>query len=168
MKDDFGKIIPFEKLKTWRDSLVGERVVVTNGCFDIVHLGHIHYLRKAKERGTLLLVGLNSDKSVKLLKGKNRPINNETDRALFLLAFDFVDFTCVFPDKTAADFLDLARPSVYIKGGDYNKSNIISSEKEVLTRHKSEIVFTDYVENKSTSNIISVINRGEHSGHQRP
>jgi D-beta-D-heptose 7-phosphate kinase/D-beta-D-heptose 1-phosphate adenosyltransferase len=168
VKHDFGKILPFEKLKEWRNSLIGEKIVVTNGCFDIVHLGHIHYLRKAKDMGTLLLVGLNSDKSVKLLKGKNRPINNEVDRCLFLLAFDFVDFTCVFPDKTATDFLDLSRPEVYIKGGDYSESNIINSEKEVLIRHKSKIVFTDYVENKSTSNIISVINSGEHSGHQRP
>ena len=165
MKEDFGKVIPFEKLKKWRDSLLGERIAVTNGCFDIVHLGHVHYLKKAKNMGTLLLVGLNSDKAVKLLKGKNRPINNETDRALFLLSFDFVDFTCVFPDKTAAHFLDLARPSVYIKGGDYNESSIITSEKEVLAKHKSEIAFTDYVQNKSTSNIISVINGGEHSRH---
>ena len=162
------KIIPFEKLKKWRDSLLGERVVVTNGCFDIVHLGHIRYLMESRNRGTLLLVGLNSDKSVKSLKGKSRPINGEVDRALFLCAFNFVDFACIFPDKTATQFLDLARPTVYAKGGDYNESNIINSEKEVLIRHKSEIVFTDYVENKSTTNIISVINSGEHSGHQRP
>jgi D-beta-D-heptose 7-phosphate kinase/D-beta-D-heptose 1-phosphate adenosyltransferase len=162
------KVVPFEKLKKWRDSLIGERLVVTNGCFDIVHLGHVHYLMKAKGAGTLSLVGVNSDKSVKSLKGQNRPINNETDRALFLCAFDFVDFVCVFPEETATRFLDLARPTVYIKCGDYNESNIISSEKEVLIRHKSEIMFTDYIENKSTSNIISVINSSEHRGHQRP
>ena len=159
------KVIPFEKLKEWRDSLIGERVVVTNGCFDIAHLGHVDYLMTARGAGRLLLVGVNSDKSVKSLKGQNSPVNNETDRALFLCAFDFVDFVCVFPEETATRFLDLARPSVYIKGGDYNESNIISSEKEVLTKHKSEIAFTDYVQNKSTSNIISVINSGEHRGH---
>ena len=159
------KIIPFDQLGPWRDGRVGERLIVTNGCFDIVHLGHIYYLVKARRMGTFLLIGLNSDKSVKARKGQNRPINKELDRALFLCAFDFVDAVCVFPDKTAAEFLNLSRPSVYVKGGDYDESTMDVKEKGVLEKCESEIVFTDYIKNKSTSNIISVINSGEQRGH---
>jgi len=115
--------------------------------------------------GTFLLIGLNSDKSVKSRKGQNRPINKELDRALFLCAFDFVDAVCVFPGKTATEFLNLSRPSVYVKGGDYNESTMNIKEKTALEKCESEIVFTDYIENKSTSSIISVINSGEHGGH---
>ena len=159
------KIIPFDRLGSWRDSLLGERLIVTNGCFDIVHLGHIHSLTKATRMGTFLLIGLNSDKSVKSQKGQNRPINKELDRALFLCVFDFVDGVCVFPGNTATEFLNLSRPSVYVKGGDYNELTMNVEEKGALKRHKSEIVFTDYIKNKSTSNIISVINSGEYGSY---
>ena len=163
MKQLEHKIIPFNRLGSWRDNLIGEKLVVTNGCFDIVHLGHIHYLSKARRMGTFLLVGLNSDKSVKSQKGQSRPINKESERALFLCAFDFVSAVCVFPGKTATQFLDLSRPNVYVKGGDYNQDTMNNEEKGVLEKHESRLAFTDYIENKSTTNIISVIKEEEKS-----
>ena len=165
------KIIRFENLGEWRKKItrttspasshfnsipkeVAVQLVVTNGCFDIVHLGHISYLKEARKFGSRLLVGINDDKSVKQLKGPSRPINNEKDRALFLAAFPFVDAVCIFPGKRATKFLDLAKPKVYVKGGDYDISSMYIGERKVLEKHKTEIKFAKFVENKSTSSII--------------
>ena len=115
---------------------------------------HISYLKEARKFGSKLLVGINDDKSVKQLKGPSRPINNERDRALFLAAFPFVDAVCIFPGKRATKFLDLAKPKVYVKGGDYDISSMYIGERKVLEKYKTEIKFAKFVENKSTSSII--------------
>jgi rfaE bifunctional protein nucleotidyltransferase chain/domain len=148
------KIVRLDGLERWRRRTKTSKLVVTNGCFDIVHIGHVSYLNEARKFGTKLLVGINNDKSVKQLKGPNRPINNERDRALFLCAFPFVDAVCVFSGKRATKFLDLARPSVYVKGGDYDLSDLYIGERKILEKYKTQIKFANFVEGKSSTGII--------------
>ena len=114
------KLIPWEKLTEWRAKLraSGKRLVVTNGCFDLLHLGHVTYLETARQKGDNLLVGVNSDRAVQELKGPERPVNQESDRASVVAALASVDAVCIFPGQTAAQFLKLAQPDVYAKGGD--------------------------------------------------
>ena len=97
----------------------GRKLVVTNGCFDILHLGHVTYLESARNFGDSLLVGVNDDDATRQLKGAGRPVNPEADRAAVLAALASVDGVCVFADKTAIKFLSAARPDIYVKGGDY-------------------------------------------------
>lgn len=96
-----------------------KRLVVTNGCFDLLHLGHVTYLETARNLGDALLVGLNSDSSVQGLKGPGRPVNNENDRAAVLAALESLDGVCIFSEVSALRFLTVAQPDVYVKGGDY-------------------------------------------------
>src|SRR6185436_387277 len=114
-------ILPAAALGEWRKKLreQRQRLVVTNGCFDLLHAGHVSYLEAARNCGDALLVGLNGDASVRSLKGEGRPLNPETDRAVVLAALANVDAVCVFPEIRATRFLELARPDVYVKGGDY-------------------------------------------------
>ena len=102
----------------------GKKIVATNGCFDILHVGHLRYLEASKALGDVLVVGLNSDKSVKRLKGESRPINNQDDRAEMLLALKPVDFVVIFDEDTAEEFLKSIKPSIYTKGGDYSPSEL--------------------------------------------
>src|SRR5216110_849402 len=97
----------------------GKKLVATNGCFDLLHLGHVTYLESARNQGDALLIGVNSDASVRELKGPNRPVNNENDRAAVLAALEAVDGVFIFPEKRATSFLALAKPDIYVKGGDY-------------------------------------------------
>src|SRR5512139_4063214 len=97
----------------------GKRLVVTNGCFDVLHLGHVTYLETARSQGDALLVGVNSDEAVRQLKGPGRPVTPETDRAAVLAALESVDGVCIFAESTATRFLAAAQPDIYVKGGDY-------------------------------------------------
>src|SRR6478672_4210450 len=109
------KIIPWEKLDAWRAERRArkERLVVTNGCFDILHVGHVTYLEAARNQGDALLVGLTGDRWVRDIKGPGRPVNEENDRAAMLAALQSVDGVCIFPDKTALNFLGTVQPDVY-------------------------------------------------------
>jgi rfaE bifunctional protein nucleotidyltransferase chain/domain len=109
------KIIPYERLSEWRAGLPSERrpLVVTNGCFDILHAGHVTYLENARNHGVSLLVGVNDDASVRELKGANRPINPAEDRSLVIAGLESVSFVCVFPGIRATDFLAHAQPDIY-------------------------------------------------------
>src|ERR1041385_5279609 len=120
------KIVPWEKLGEWRAAFraTGKKLVVTNGCFALLHLGHVTYLENARNLGDALLVGINSDASVRGLKGPDRPVNLESDRAAVLAALESVDAVCIFADKTATRFLEAAQPDIYIKGGDYTLDTI--------------------------------------------
>src|SRR5262245_25726274 len=111
------KIIPWGKLHDWRRSIrdAGRKLVVTNGCFDLLHLGHVTYLENARRLGDALLVGLNGDASVRELKGPGRPVNAETDRAAVLAALESVSAVCIFKEPTATLFLSRARPDIYVK-----------------------------------------------------
>src|SRR5260370_6491132 len=109
----------------------GERLVATNGCFDLLHVDHVRYLHAARALGDALAVGLNGDQSVRELKGIGRPVNNESDRAEVLAALECVDFVTIFPEKRATRFIEAARPAIYVKGGAYN-SDTLNAEKQPL------------------------------------
>ncbi|AUC16275.1 bifunctional heptose 7-phosphate kinase/heptose 1-phosphate adenyltransferase [Tenacibaculum sp. SZ-18] len=128
-----------------------KKIVFTNGCFDILHLGHVKYLEQAKKMGDVLIIGVNSDSSVKILKGENRPINSELDRAYLLNSLKCVDYTIVFKEETPYELIKLIQPDILVKGGDYKIENIVGNDIA-----KSTVVI-DYIEGKSTTNIINTI-----------
>ena len=137
----------------------GKTVVTTNGCFDILHVGHVKYLQKTKSYANYLMVLLNSDKSVKSIKGDSRPINNELDRATILTALSCVDFVVMFDEDSPADLLDEIKPDVYTKGADYNMDTL--PERDIMIKNNIRVEFIDFVEGKSTTNIIDKINNKE-------
>src|SRR6266404_2316324 len=112
------KILTWEALPQWRAKLKAEakQLVVTNGCFDLLHLGHVTYLEKARDLGDALLIGLNGDQGLRELKGPNRPINSQDDRAMVLAALESVTAVCIFNERTATRFLSQAQPDIYVKG----------------------------------------------------
>lgn len=153
------KIISLENLADWRSKVRddGHRLVVTNGCFDILHVGHIRYLNSARNEGDLLLVGLNGDESIRQLKGEGRPVNSESDRALLLAALECVDAVCIFPEKRATRFLGEAQPDIYVKGGDYTLETLDPDERDTIQSARGRIVFIPFVTDRSTSNLINKI-----------
>lgn len=133
----------------------GKKVVFTNGCFDILHIGHITYLQEAKKLGDILIVGINSDDSVKHLKGENRPINKLRDRMEMLAALDFVDYVVAFEEETPINLIKLVKPNVLVKGGDYSIENIVGSDFVIGYGGKVEVI--PLVEGHSTSGIVKKI-----------
>ncbi len=131
----------------------GKRIVFTNGCFDILHAGHVRYLNEAKKLGDCLIVGLNSDESVRKLKGPSRPINNEEDRAEVLSALSAVDYVVVFSDATAEGLVTELQPAIYVKGGDYNIKEL--PEAEIVAKYGGKTILIPEVVGKSSSNIIN-------------
>ena len=134
----------------------GNKVVFTNGCFDILHSGHVTYLNESKKQGDYLVVGLNSDNSVKRLKGESRPINNENDRAFVLSGLKSVDFVCIFDEETPKDMIEAISPNVLTKGGDYIIENIVGAD--FVINKGGKVVVINFVEGKSTTNIINKAN----------
>ncbi|MCX8197365.1 MAG: D-glycero-beta-D-manno-heptose 1-phosphate adenylyltransferase [Candidatus Micrarchaeota archaeon] len=130
-------------------------VVFTNGCFDILHAGHVDYLKKAKMLGDILIVGLNSDKSIKLIKGKNRPINNQRCRAKVLSAISYVDYIILFDEENAAKLLKKIKPNIYVKGSDWKNKKL--PEAEIVKSYGGRVVLIDVVERISTTKIIQDI-----------
>jgi rfaE bifunctional protein nucleotidyltransferase chain/domain len=124
------------KLKTWKEiseivrdlKISGKEIVFTNGCFDILHAGHVQYLREAKALGDILIVGLNSDASVKRLKGDSRPINSEQDRAFVLSALEMVDYVVIFDQDTPHELISLIMPDFLVKGGDWKTDKIVGAD----------------------------------------
>lgn len=137
----------------------GKKLVVTNGCFDLLHLGHVTYLESARNQGDALLVGLNGDDSVRQLKGDSRPLNSETDRAAVVAALQSVDGVCIFAEKTALRFLTAARPDVYVKGGDYTLATINQDERQAVEQGGGSIVILPFVPGKSTTALLEKIAR---------
>lgn len=131
----------------WKNS--GETVVFTNGCFDLLHVGHLQTLTRAKAEGTKLVVGVNSDSSVKKLKGPSRPIHSEGDRALLLAGLRCVDAVVVFSEDTPVTVLERLRPHVHVKGGDYQEADL--PEAAVVKKHGGRIVLIDLVPGRSTT-----------------
>lgn len=140
-----------EQIRTWQAS--GERVVFTNGVFDILHVGHTRYLREAKGLGDRLVVGLNSDESVRRLKGPTRPINPELDRAEVMASLHFVDGVTVFADDTPIPLLRVLRPDIHAKGGDYKSPDALP-ETEVVRAYGGDVVILQLVDGKSTTGIV--------------
>ena len=153
-----GKIISREIITDFVNKLHndGKRIVATNGCFDILHVGHIRYLEKTKSFADVLIVLLNSDKSVRSIKGPSRPINNENDRAEILCALKFVDYVVFFDEDSPRNLLDEIKPDVYTKGADYTMETL--PEADVMKKNGTKVEFINFVEGKSTTNIINKIN----------
>jgi D-beta-D-heptose 7-phosphate kinase/D-beta-D-heptose 1-phosphate adenosyltransferase len=133
----------------------GMRVVFTNGCFDILHRGHIHILRKAKSLGDVLVVGLNSDSSVRKLKGENRPILPQSDRAEILAALEMVDYVLIFREDTPQKVISALVPDVLVKGEDYNRNEIVG--RNAVESTGGQVVRVKQVPGRSTKNIIKSI-----------
>ena len=131
----------------------GKKVVVTNGCFDILHVGHTRYLEASKSKGDILVVLLNSDFSVKKIKGESRPINSEADRAEILCALNSVDFTLLFDEDSPVELIKYIKPDVYTKGADYTIETL--PEAPELLPLGIRIEFIEFVQGKSTTNVIN-------------
>jgi rfaE bifunctional protein nucleotidyltransferase chain/domain len=130
-----------------------KKIVFTNGCFDIIHAGHVSYLTKASKLGDILIVGLNSDDSVRKLKGDNRPVNLQNDRAIVLDALKPIDYVAIFEQDTPKEIIELLTPDVLVKGGDYNIEDIVGAEHVI--QNGGEVAVIDFIEGKSTTNIIN-------------
>ncbi len=130
----------------------GERIVFTNGCFDILHVGHARYLAHARELGDLLVVGVNSDSSVHALKGEGRPIVPEAERAELLAHLACVDYVSIFDESTPDALIEVVRPAVHVKGGDYQADQL--PEAEAVRRHGGRVVIVPLVEGRSTTNVV--------------
>lgn len=139
--------------KELRDT--NKKVVFTNGCFDILHVGHVRYLNAAKALGDVLIVGLNTDASVKKLKGNDRPINNEADRAEVLLALEAVDHVVFFGEQTAESLIAEVKPNIYVKGGDYTLETL--PEAKIVQSYGGRVEFIPMVAGRSTTNVINKI-----------
>jgi rfaE bifunctional protein nucleotidyltransferase chain/domain len=137
----------------------GRRVVATNGCFDLLHFGHVSYLQRARALGDLLIVGLNGDQSVRELKGAGRPLVPQRQRAAVLAALACVDAVVIFPQKRAHRFLAIVRPDVYVKGGDYRPDTLDARERAVLTNLGSRIRILPFVKGFSTTRLIGKIRK---------
>lgn len=133
----------------------GKTLVFTNGCFDILHVGHVRYLAAARELGDCLIVGLNSDDSVRCLKGPTRPINNQDDRAEVLAALSSVDYVVVFGERTAESLIAEIKPDIYIKGGDYRVEEL--PEAKIVKQYGGCIELIPEVPGRSSSNVIKKI-----------
>jgi rfaE bifunctional protein nucleotidyltransferase chain/domain len=132
----------------------GKRIVVTNGCFDLLHVGHVRYLKAARALGDVLIVGVNGDRSVCELKGPGRPLNNEKDRAELVASLESVDLVAIFPELRATQFIELVTPDVYIKGGDYDSESLNPEERAALKKIGSKIDIVPFEKGYSTSSLI--------------
>jgi rfaE bifunctional protein nucleotidyltransferase chain/domain len=137
-------------LAVWR--FKNEKIVFTNGCFDIIHRGHVEYLAKAAQKGSKFIVGLNTDASVKRLKGPSRPINDEFARALVLASFSFIDAIVFFDEETPYNLIKVVQPDVLIKGGDYKIQDIVGYD--IVTQKGGIVETIDFVDGFSSSSII--------------
>ena len=136
----------------------GKKIVFTNGCFDIIHAGHVDYLSKARRLGDVLVVGLNSDSSVKKIKGKDRPINRESDRAKVLSSLYFVDYITSFNETTPENLIKKVRPDILVKGGDWKIEDIVGSS--FVRSYGGKIKRIPFVKGYSTTALIAKIERG--------
>jgi rfaE bifunctional protein nucleotidyltransferase chain/domain len=151
------KILDQIKASDLRDKYAGKTVVFTNGCFDILHVGHVRYLAAAKRLGDILVVGLNSDASVRELKGIGRPLNSQDDRAEVMAALEAVDHVIIFAEKRVSHLLRQMRPQIYAKGGDYTVDSLDSGEVVALKEIKARIEILPLVPGKSTSKLVQAI-----------
>ena len=148
-------LIPNERIEEFAATLraAGQRIAFTNGCFDILHAGHVRYLAAARALGDVLILGLNSDASVRRLKGETRPVNSEADRAEVVGALASVDYVVIFGEDTAEELIAKVQPAVYAKGGDYTLETL--PEARIVESYGGGVAFIPLVEGKSTTNIIA-------------
>jgi rfaE bifunctional protein nucleotidyltransferase chain/domain len=152
-----GVVVHKEELITIRERLKrqGKRVVFTNGCFDLLHLGHVEYLKRAKSLGDVLVVGVNDDASVRRLKGPPRPITSQDDRASILAALVSVDYVCLFAEDTPLELITALRPDVLVKGADWAVDAVVG--KDLVEKHGGTVQTIEFLPNRSTSGIIAKI-----------
>ena len=151
------KIIPFDRLPEWRAGIRPYTVVVTNGCFDLLHAGHVQFLQSARNLGEVLLVGINDDASVQKLKGLNRPIYPEADRLEVIAALECVDAVCLFHGIEATEFLKAAQPAIWTKGGDYSLNDLNQHEKTAVLSGGGSIAVLGLLVGYSTTGTIKRI-----------
>ena len=151
-----GQFLSQENLKKKiADDRKGKSVVFTNGCFDILHVGHVKYLQEAKSQGDILVVGINADASVRKLKGESRPIQNQEDRGEVLSALSCVDYVVVFEEDTPEKLIHMVKPDVLVKGGDWKVDQIVGSD--FVMSYGGKVKSLQFVQGKSTTNIVSKI-----------
>jgi D-glycero-beta-D-manno-heptose 1-phosphate adenylyltransferase len=153
------KIVDLEELseRSKQARAAGKKLVATNGCFDLLHVGHVRYLQAARALGDLLAVGLNGDRSVRELKGNGRPITAEHDRAEILAALQCVDLVTIFPETRATRFVAASHPAIYVKGGDYRPETLNEEERARLKEIGAEIRFIPFETGYSTSRLLEQI-----------
>ncbi len=155
------KIMTLEQAISWRADLksADKKLVMTNGCFDILHRGHITYLMRARDLGDALILAINSDRSVRELKGSSRPVTIENDRAFVLSSLMFIDGVVIFDTKRCDGIINAIKPDIYVKGADYNLDTMDVAERNALESVGSEIAFISFVEGYSTTSIIKKVNQ---------
>lgn len=154
-----GKIYPREKLKSKIDRLrkEGKKIVFTNGCFDILHVGHTRYLKEAKRQGDILILGLNSDASVKALKGEKRPLIPERERADVVASLESVDYVTIFHELTPLALIEYLKPDVLVKGGDWQEDQVVG--RESVGKWGGKVMIIPEIKGSSTTNIIEKIKK---------
>ena len=155
------KILTFEQAKRWAAAARrrGQRVVATNGCFDLLHFGHVAYLQRAKRLGDLLIIGINSDASIRQLKGPSRPLVPERQRAAILAALECVDAVVIFRDRQALRFIKTISPPLYAKGGDYRPDTLDAEERVLLDAIGTKICIVPFVPGFSTTGLLEKIRK---------
>jgi rfaE bifunctional protein nucleotidyltransferase chain/domain len=150
-------IVSLDELKKIREiyKKKSQKVVFTNGCFDLIHAGHVDYLTKAKNLGDVLVVGLNTDNSIRRIKGEKRPILKQDERAFILSSLKPVDYVCFFDEDTPAEIIKELIPDILIKGSDWSIDKIVG--REIVEENGGKVITIDFVNNQSTSNIINTI-----------
>jgi D-beta-D-heptose 7-phosphate kinase/D-beta-D-heptose 1-phosphate adenosyltransferase len=135
----------------------GKKIAFTNGCFDILHVGHVRYLREAKKTADVLVLALNSDSSVRSIKGEKRPLMNENERAEMLAALEFVDFVTIFEELTPLELINCLKPDILIKGGDWPEEKVVGREE--VKKWGGRVAIIPEIEGKSTTNIVEKIKK---------
>ena len=156
-----GRVLSLQELADWRrgEKTSGHRVVATNGCFDLLHVGHVRFLQEARGLGERLVVGLNGDASVRELKGPSRPVNTATDRAEVLAALGCVDAVVIFPEKRATRFLEAVQPDIYVKGGDYRPEDLDADEQAVVKQAGGQVKVLKLTPGRSTSAVLAKVQK---------
>ena len=149
----FNKNNLLEKLEIWRDA--NKKIVFTNGCFDLIHLGHIEVLARSADLGDILIIGVNTDSSIKELKGNNRPIIEEDSRAQQLASLEFVDAVILFNEQTPLKLIKVIKPNIITKGGDYNSEQVVG--KEIAVKNEGEVIIIPLTQGYSTTSILDKI-----------
>jgi rfaE bifunctional protein nucleotidyltransferase chain/domain len=152
-----GKIMSFEEMRVLREQFAsqGKKVVFTNGCFDLLHVGHVRYLKEARQQGDLLIVGLNDDESTRHIKGPGRPLMVQEDRAEILAALEYVDYVVIFSERTAKRLVGCLKPDVYVKGGNYRVEDL--PEAKVVAGYGGRVYLTPVTSERSTTNLIAAV-----------
>jgi rfaE bifunctional protein nucleotidyltransferase chain/domain len=156
-----GLILSWEKLPAWREDKKqrGKKIVATNGCFDLLHVGHVRFLQEARALGDVLIVGVNGDASVRDLKGEGRPVNGENDRAEVVAGLGCVDAVVIFPEKRATRFLESVKPDLYVKGGDYQADQLDKDELEAVNKGGGRVQVLDLTPGRSTTAVLQKLKK---------